>query len=166
VHGQGSNQYQTRPSPPGPGVKAAGRHLLIQASQPADWVEQHTAALREPSTPPETFLQLSGNKNSRMRYEVAVHETCPPDVLVALNQDDSPSVRNGAAANPATPPEALQSLSRDPNQWIRWTVTQRSDCPPELLQQMLEDTEIMVARAAAEHPALPRHIRAMWQLAH
>jgi len=71
---------------------------------------------------------------------VADHGSCPADVLATLAADSDREVRFRVADNRNTPAEAVELLLSD-------------DVP-------------MIVMVAAEHQNLPKHLRALWQLAH
>lgn len=71
---------------------------------------------------------------------MSLNHSCPGELLERFARDPDPELRLNAALTPSTPPASLELLLRDP------------------------DTR--VSMFAAEHHSMPRHIKAMWQLAH
>lgn len=91
-------------------------------------------------TSPETLRLLSAHPDGYVRRMVADHGSCPADVLATLAADSDREVRFRVADNRNTPAEAVELLLSD-------------DVP-------------MIVMVAAEHQNLPKHLRALWQLAH
>ena len=94
------------------------------------------------------------------------HPACPPFTIRRLSQDPDHTVRAAIARSPACPPRILQQLGRDGSREVRICVTSNPSCPLPTLKRLLSDPVAPVARNAADNPAMPDHIRAMWQLAH
>jgi hypothetical protein len=77
----------------------------------------------------------------------------------------TPQVRLKAATATWCAPAQLTILAGDPDTKVRTAVAAHGGCPRETLERLLCDQVPRVRQAAAANPALPRHIRAMWQLA-
>jgi hypothetical protein len=60
----------------------------------------------------------------------------------------------------------LERLSGDPDLDVRAAVAEHPSCPLSALERLLRDESSAVQHAAAANPSVPRHILAMWQLAH
>jgi len=124
------------------------------------------AAANNPASTPEILVALSDNHNDDVRGAVARHLNCPPETLRHALDDRKPSVVQSAAGNPACPPDALDKASQQEGISLRVIVAKNPSCPVTTLERLLGDPLPVVSGAAAANPNLPRHVLAMWQLAH
>jgi hypothetical protein len=115
--------------------------------------------------PLDVLVRLSRDKHALVRRAVAWVWDCPPEILRELVHDESFQVAITAQRNPGCPLDVLRELSQSADAY-RHSVAGNRSCPPELLERLLNDELPMVAAAAAKNPNLPRHLRALWQLAH
>ncbi len=69
--------------------------------------------LAQTTTDPEVLDELSKNKNSDVRYQVAKNPNTTSETLDYLSKDKDQMVRRWVARNPNTTPETLDYLSKD-----------------------------------------------------
>jgi hypothetical protein len=169
--GRGGNQYKAGSaarSAAGSTSQRAAAALLASPLQPRPvlcgqiWGTQCT----EPVTPPSWAHQGQHPHPSQTMCERAARDPdTPPAVLQHLSSSSHHAVLRALASNPKAPPAILEQLSRRRITSVRMRLVRNPSCPVPALERLLSGPDPAIAQAAADHPALPRATRAMWQLA-
>jgi hypothetical protein len=137
---------------------------LRLASERGQPTENETLALMVRPDCSSEFLRSQASRTSEMVvHKLASHRNCPPDVLGQLASHHSAMVRTNVAER-CRDPQVLQRLADDPTSFVRQNVAANQHTPAGTLAELLQDHDSLVSSNASNNPALPRYLRAIWQL--